>query len=151
MKKIIVACLVLFAQFSYTHQEDNPYYNFIKKHTLPFAQSLSFQEKVECLQFLTNYAEPKESWFERLCTYVQHVYNQFLEAYNTCVTTGACTVAHTSSHHHRDEFSIYAIAGLYRVIYEQAIDNNAAAYLHDKNIVLLTPDEVESECFESID
>lgn len=143
MKKYIFACLLMITHMSYTHKADNPYYDFVKKHTLSFAQSLSPKEKNECLKMLTGHFEPNKSWLDRLNQTFESLYAHFLEGYYSCVSCKDILI--TDDSNHIDEFWVYAGAAFYRVVYEHAPEDAAYA-----NALWMTPDEIDAECLQHI-
>ena len=147
MKKVVLACLLMVTHLNYAHTADNWYYAFIKHNTTSFIESLSIQDKIECLDFFSGKTEPKMSWFKQLNACFENLYAKFLDAYTACIADKKIEM--NNEVNHKEIFGIYSIVGLYRIIYESVLEEIKSGAITCENN-WPHPDQIDAECLSQI-
>lgn len=145
MKNILITCLFTLTSLAYAHTLDNPYYAFIKKYTSPFVRSLSPDEVVPCLQFLSggDGTQPNDDWFKRLVFYCEYMWSRFSDGYDACDNENM--IKYKNKEERRNEFGIYVMTGLYRIVYNHACNHNINLNPENKSVPLMHPDDFDAE------
>lgn len=154
MKKIFI-CLLAITTITQAHKSDNPYYAFIKKNSDSFVHHLKDHEIVDCLHFLSgDYTVEKGEWFKHLTICCEDMCTQFLEVYNACITKN--TIKNIDQQARQDEFGVYLMTALYRIVYNYAQKNNIEFDIKDSMntktmtktslSLLMHPDEFDAAC-----
>ena len=157
MKKLMLSLTLSIASTGYAVQEENPYHTHLEQRAHTFSQNLSPESMQGCLNFFLGNKPQEMPWAKDLGTLMREITARFIEVCQTALRSGA--IDWDNMEHYSDEFGVYTLLSLYRVIYEQALEKNMdpafLTILAQDGITpsphpLPTPDELESECAKTM-